>query len=242
MQSKNKDDSVQLSNRYRLYMLAKRHLGGFGGRQVFPIGEGNEETDSKFEIVGNTNNAGRGERSRVFSDSGIVSCLTSTDYKQPKQIAQLNKPKHSNDRVYGEEGVSPTLNTAQGGNRQPFVSMKWQRTEKGKQARAENQKEEGRDYTPFSEGHRECVPVEGKPVGALTSQAVAKDSLVGNDMRIRRLTPTECERLMSIPDGWTEYGNFDGEIKEISDTQRYKMCGNGVVVNVVEKIIKRLFF
>lgn len=58
--------------------------------------------------------------------------------------------------------------------------------------------------------------------------------------RIRRLTPTECERLMGLPDGWTKYGDFDGEIKEISDTQRYKLCGNGVVVNVVEEIITRL--
>lgn len=48
---------------------------------------------------------------------------------------------------------------------------------------------------------------------------------------IRRLTPTECERLMGLPDGWTG---------GVSDTQRYKLCGNGVVVNVVEEIIKRL--
>ena len=48
---------------------------------------------------------------------------------------------------------------------------------------------------------------------------------------IRRLTQTECERLMGLPDGWTE---------GVSDTQRYKLCGNGVVVNVVEEIVKRL--
>ena len=43
--------------------------------------------------------------------------------------------------------------------------------------------------------------------------------------RIRRLTPTECERLQGFPDGWTE---------GISDTQRYKCLGNAVTVNVVE--------
>ena len=43
--------------------------------------------------------------------------------------------------------------------------------------------------------------------------------------RIRRLTPIECERLQSFPDGWT-----DG----ISDTQRYKCLGNAVTVNVIE--------
>jgi DNA (cytosine-5)-methyltransferase 1 len=48
------------------------------------------------------------------------------------------------------------------------------------------------------------------------------------DFRIRRLTPKECERLMGLPDSWTE---------GVSDTQRYKLCGNGVVVNVVKEII-----
>lgn len=56
------------------------------------------------------------------------------------------------------------------------------------------------------------------------------------DMRIRRLTPTECERLMGLEDGWTAKGIIDGKEVDISDTQRYKMCGNGVVVNCVDYI------
>lgn len=46
---------------------------------------------------------------------------------------------------------------------------------------------------------------------------------------VRRLTPREAERLMSLPDDWTLVGGM-------SDSQRYKMCGNGVVVNVTEWI------
>lgn len=49
--------------------------------------------------------------------------------------------------------------------------------------------------------------------------------------QVRRLTPLECERLQGFPDGWTE---------GVSDTQRYKQCGNAVTVNVVEAIIKQL--
>ena len=49
-------------------------------------------------------------------------------------------------------------------------------------------------------------------------------------MRIRRLTPKECERLQGFPDNWT-IG---------SDTQRYKQCGNAVTVDVVEYIAKEL--
>lgn len=48
---------------------------------------------------------------------------------------------------------------------------------------------------------------------------------------VRRLTPTECERLQGFPDGWT-----DGQ----SDVQRYKQLGNAVSVNVAEWIGKRI--
>ena len=54
----------------------------------------------------------------------------------------------------------------------------------------------------------------------------------GTSFYIRRLTPTECERLQSFPDGWTE---------GVSNTQRYKQMGNAVTVNVVETVMRRLF-
>ena len=51
---------------------------------------------------------------------------------------------------------------------------------------------------------------------------------------VRRLTPTECERLQGFPDGWTRFGH-DG--KEISDTRRYQMLGNSVAVPCVAFIM-----
>lgn len=66
---------------------------------------------------------------------------------------------------------------------------------------------------------------------------------VSDNVRIRRLTPLECERLMSWPDNSTKLGNYNGEIKEVSDTQRYKCCGNGVVsacVYSIKNLIKNL--
>lgn len=65
-------------------------------------------------------------------------------------------------------------------------------------------------------------------------------SAVMEEMRIRRLTPTECERLMGLEDGWTAKGIIDGKEVDISDTQRYKLCGNGVVVNCVDYIYSLL--
>ena len=70
-----------------------------------------------------------------------------------------------------------------------------------------------------------------------TLSTSAKDFGVMEGQRIRRLTPKECERLQGFPDDWTKYGS-DGSI--ISDTQRYKMCGNAVTVPVVEFIAKNL--
>lgn len=47
--------------------------------------------------------------------------------------------------------------------------------------------------------------------------------------RPRRLTPLECERLMSWPDQWTATGRKeDGTEYALSDTARYRLCGNGV--------------
>jgi DNA (cytosine-5)-methyltransferase 1 len=50
-------------------------------------------------------------------------------------------------------------------------------------------------------------------------------------MQVRRLTPTECERLQGFPDGWTA---------GFSDSTRYKMLGNSVSVNVAEWIARRM--
>jgi DNA (cytosine-5)-methyltransferase 1 len=51
---------------------------------------------------------------------------------------------------------------------------------------------------------------------------------------VRRLTPTECERLQGYPDGWTALGH-DG--KPISDSKRYQMLGNSICVNCVAFIM-----
>lgn len=58
--------------------------------------------------------------------------------------------------------------------------------------------------------------------------------------KIRYLTEIECERLQGFPDNWTQYGDYNGAIKPIAKTQRYKLIGNAVTVDIVELIAKRL--
>ena len=63
------------------------------------------------------------------------------------------------------------------------------------------------------------------------SNGHANETYTTQGTRIRRLTPTECERLQGFPDGWTE---------GVSDTQRYKCLGNAVTTNVITEIGKKL--
>lgn len=77
---------------------------------------------------------------------------------------------------------------------------------------------------------------DGDPSFTLTAQDKHR---VLTGKRIRKLMPIECERLQGFPDNWTKYG-VDGE--EISDSQRYKCCGNAVTVNVVADIFNELDF
>ena len=73
----------------------------------------------------------------------------------------------------------------------------------------------------------------------ISSNAFQENNLLNG---IRRLTEIECERLQGFPENWTQYGNYDGTIKPIAKTQRYKLIGNAVTVDIVELIAKRLKF
>ena len=77
--------------------------------------------------------------------------------------------------------------------------------------------------------HRKQDPISGSisPALGVTTEGMG----VMENSTVRRLTPTECERLQGFPDGWTE-----GQ----ADSNRYKQMGNAVAVPVVEWIVKNL--
>jgi DNA (cytosine-5)-methyltransferase 1 len=68
-------------------------------------------------------------------------------------------------------------------------------------------------------------------------------AVLNKTMKVRKLTPVECERLMGWPDDHTRWHKSG---KEQSDSSRYKQCGNGVAAPVAEwvadKIINKVFF
>jgi DNA (cytosine-5)-methyltransferase 3A len=60
-----------------------------------------------------------------------------------------------------------------------------------------------------------------------SENGLSGNALTKINSRIRRLTPIECERLQTVPDNYTNY---------VSDSQRYKMLGNGWTVDVIAHI------
>jgi DNA (cytosine-5)-methyltransferase 1 len=114
-------------NRERVFTIG--HLRGRSGRKIFPIGRNSESADIK--VIGTTKSEtakGTNCRSWVHDITGIVGALTSTDYKQPKQImikGMLDIPGQENiRRVYDTKGISPCLTTMEGGNRQPKIQVR----------------------------------------------------------------------------------------------------------------------
>ena len=64
------------------------------------------------------------------------------------------------------------------------------------------------------------------------------NAVVTENVRIRKLTPRECLRLM----GWIDEQIDKIAAARVSSTQQYKQAGNGIVVQVLEAIFKALFF
>ena len=118
-------------------------------------------------------------------------------------------------RIYHADGKEPTLNACTGGNREPKVVCCASR---GRYVEGNSGKTEQR---------LECRE-DGK-TNTLTT--VQKDNFVLNKNcnKWRKLTPLECERLQTVPDGYTV---------GVSNTQRYKMIGNGWTVDVIAHIFK----
>lgn len=87
------------------------------------------------------------------------------------------------------------------------------------------------------------TPNHGGGEGAMIGEDVSYTLSTGQDQTmfqpgesgyvVRRLTPTECERLQGFPDGWTD---IDGA----KDAPRYKALGNSIAVPVLEWIGKRI--
>ena len=215
-------------NRERIFIFG-RYNGNPSGRKVFPIGKNDIQIkNGEIDIVGHSGTGG--QRGDIHSPNGIASCLSATDYKQPQQvlnqIGNIDTKGHNSlwGRVYDPDGISSNLNANGGGMgaKTGLYNVKL----KTYGIIPESDKPKG-NWLP-----RERVLESESGLSRAISTSRSQHPYYKDDTRIRRLTPTECERLQGFPDGWT-----DGQ----SDTQRYKQCGNAVTVAVVKAIVEKIY-
>ena len=132
--------------------------------------------------------------------------------------------RHENiRRVYSTEGISPTIPTGQGGGVMPKIRAVLT-------PNRENKRQNGRRFKE-----------PGEPSFTITKQDIHG---VSDGMNIRRLTPTECERLQGFPEGWTLYrkvyklvklyGNIwkDVQLKDVED--QFVIRDQNYVLNITK--------
>lgn len=156
-----------------------------------------------------------------------------------REIKQLNpstesqgKQPFQQNRVYDADGISVAL-CAEKAGQAPMVAVREAavlhpvRNEYGKEIRKDY--ESGAVKVKRAEMRNIEPRTDGK---SNTLTTVQKDNhLLTEEIRVRRLTPTECARLQTIPD-WYEW--------VVSNSQQYKMLGNGWTVEVIKHIFSFL--
>ena len=208
-------------NRERIYLVG--YLGDGGGQQVFPIQGGPGEVEKLRGQQGTANTI----KAR-YNAKGVGAYVV--ERKQSAQGVNIvamrgRNPDNPSDRSKGTnleqtmevntQGTSNALTQVQKDNYVVSVTL-----------RTHN---DGKGFREIKDGDDPCIPARAREDGS-------GQPIIGLDNSIRRLTPLECERLQGFPDNWTAMGS-DGPI---SDTQRYKMCGNAVTVDVVTAVAENL--
>ena len=197
-------------HRERIFILGT--LGGSGFRKVF-LKPKNERKDTKLQRQqANT-------ITRRYKQSQAVGSYI-TERKFP-QIGNLHFDRSQPNRIYGVNGIAPTLHRHTGGGQVTKIGIPVSDVGHG------NARQNGR---------RMKSPDEP----SFTLQSAQRQG-VYDGMAIRYLTPLECERLMGWPDNWTKNGiDEKGNIVELLDNQRYNLIGNGVVPQVVRPIVENI--
>lgn len=224
------------------------------------VGKDNLVVEPKINVLGNYKPSGH-ECGRVMGVDGVSPTIKdnhgavySIAEPQIKQLCNVFPTKTRDNpnqgRVYDENGLSPALNCMGGGNREPCA------------VEPINACADGTDPALTAHLHKETVNDCTKLDRHSPALGVKE---VGPEIRIRKLTPKECWRLMGFTDEEFDKarGKFlrienrpvfkvgsDGlnrkvgttptEVYEQSNTQLYKQAGNSIVVDVLVAIFKNL--
>lgn len=154
------------------------------------------------------------------------------------------------DRIHSVNKVSPTLNTMQGGDRQPKVAIsknaphperktftsKKEYGRIGKQAiETMNKNTEYIEYGMTINAYNKTLDNTGLSPTLTTRPEGFKTAIlpITKELRIRKLTPLECWRLQ----GFSDEQYYKAKNSGVSKSQLYKQAGNAVTVNVVDAIV-----
>jgi DNA (cytosine-5)-methyltransferase 1 len=216
-------------NRERVYLVGYSTKPAGDWRGVLPIrtqyrgtNEGTREATNVRALVAGAKSGGRHSTMTLLK----VRSATSRGYEEAQEGDSINLTAINSTTRRGRVGkqTAQTLDTM---CNQAVITPKilgYTRDAKGKVTSRHLKDEAGTIHSSSGSGGN-------------TDQYV-------KDYRIRRLTPIECERLQGFPDNHTAYGIYDGEVKKVSNTQRYKQCGNAVTVDIVALVaeaVKPLF-
>ena len=135
-------------------------------------------------------------------------------------------------RVYDSNGLSPTIQTMQWGNRQPKIAIYNLKTQMCNKLIQEGKVKENdvirHNYTQSKKGN--CIQFNNE---SPTLDTRCDCLGVCKNYRIRKLTPTECLRLMGVRDKYSKRITC-------SNAQKYKQAGNGIVVDVLMAIFREM--
>ena len=210
-------------------MLEINHSGC--SNTLTTVGKDNLVVEPKINVLGNYKPSGH-ECGRVMGVDGVSPTIKDNhgavySIAEPK-IKQLGNvfPTKTRDnpnqgRVYDENGLSPALNCMGGGNREPCV------------VEPINACTDGTAPALTAHLHKETVNDCTKLDRHSPALGVKE---VGSEIRIRKLTPKECWRLMDFTDEEYEAAEKAG----VSKTQLYKQAGNSIVVSVLSGIFNNL--
>jgi len=160
-------------------------------------------------------------------------------HDKPKQVGTAVDIKGHDQikRVYSPDGKSPTLTTCGGGHREPKVAVfSEDRINKFKETLKDDPKPSANGIiqlnNPSDSSGRVYSPDGKSPTLMAGNSGGGKEPVKINDnVYWRKLTPVECERLQTVPDNYTNH---------VSNTQRYKMLGNGWTIEVIIHILKNM--
>lgn len=136
-------------------------------------------------------------------------------------------------RIYSADGCSPTLNTCGGGSHEPKILQMIDKN-KGKIVTVECIG----NINPSGKGMNGNVFHTNGLAPTLTTNKGEGNKIItfANNIRIRKLTPKECFRLMGFSDD-----DFERASSAVSNSQLYKQAGNSIVVDVLYYILVELY-